>query len=146
MKPYLHASVEGISTFFAELATFDQGIADADAAFISGGLTKNTTTLEEVQNKLNNDISEAMDYMTVVLTSVLAEKVAILGITIATNCNPLKLIFAGPDLADIASKANEVANAATDLVKGVALINALTELASDTHEFANAFIGNSEQL
>ncbi len=88
----------------------------------------------------------SMDYMTVVLTSVLAEKVAILGITIATNCNPLKLIFAGPDLADIASKANEVANAATDLVKGVALINALTELASDTHEFANAFIGNSEQL
>ena len=142
----LLASVEGLSAFFGDLSRFDQGIADADAAFISGELQKYTASLNGVEEKLEKDLHEAMSHMMAVLSARLAEKITVLGMKIATNCNPLKLLFTGPDIADIAALANEVADAGADLAKGIALIAPLTELASDSENFANAFIGNSEQL
>lgn len=142
----LEASISGISTYLGELAAYDQGIADADAAFISGELQKYTTTLSDVQEKLETDLHEAMSYMMAVQGARLGEKVGELALSIATNANPLRAIFTGPDLTEIASLANDVADAGANVAKAVALIASLTELADDSEKFADAFIGNSEQL
>ena len=134
----LQVSIEGISTFFRQLAKFDQGIADADAAFISSELDKYNTTLMKVQDKLMDDFHEAMSYMMDVITSKLVRKIALLGMKMATNCNPIKLLFTGPNIVDIATLANEVADAGVDVSIASALIHSLTELADDSDTFANA--------
>jgi hypothetical protein len=119
----LQASFSGISQYFEGLARFDEGIAAADVAFIQGELDKYTTSLATVETKLEGDMRKAMNFMIGVLTANLAEHIAAtLAILIATNCNPLKLIFNGPDLKDIAEKAAEIANAGAKFTKGIALI------------------------
>jgi hypothetical protein len=142
----LESSTVGISKYLGDMAKFDQGIAEADAGFIKGSLENYTIALREVENKLTTDLLEAQKYMVGVLAANLAEKVVLLGVSVATNSNPLKLIFSGPDVVDIVERANDIADATVDLVHGMALINAVINLAWDSSEFSEAFLGNEQQI
>ena len=118
----LESSTAGISKFLGDMAKFDQGIAAADAGFIKGSLENYTISLRDVENKLTTDLLEAQQYMVGVLAAALAEKVVLLGVSVATNSNPLKLIFSGPDVVDIVERANDIADATVDTLHGMALI------------------------
>ncbi|KAK3751018.1 hypothetical protein QZH41_020174 [Actinostola sp. cb2023] len=142
----LQASVSGISTFFKGLAKFDQGIASADAAFLKDSLDKYSTTLATVETKLTKDIKEAMTLMEAVLAANLAEEIAKLAALVATNSNPLKLLFAGPDVMDGMEQSGKVANAAAELAHGIALFVALDELTEDSLQLRRAFGSNTEQI
>ncbi|KAK3739423.1 hypothetical protein QZH41_004655 [Actinostola sp. cb2023] len=142
----LQASVSGISTYFEGLAKFDQGIASADAAFLKDSLDKYTTTLAKVETKLTKDIKEAMTLMEVILAANLAEEAAKLAALILTNSNPLKLIFAGPDVMDVLDQSGKVANAAAELAHGIALFVALDDLTKDSLQLRRAFGSNAEQI
>ena len=142
----LESSTAGISKFLGDMAKFDQGIAAADAGFIKGSLENYTISLRDVENKLTTDLLEAQQYMVGVLAAALAEKVVLLGVSVATNSNPLKLIFSGPDVVDIVERANDIADATVDTLHGMALIDAVINLAWDSSEFSQAFIGNDQQI
>ncbi|KAK3739892.1 hypothetical protein QZH41_007731 [Actinostola sp. cb2023] len=142
----MQASVSGISTFFEGLAKFDQVIASADAAFLKDSLDKYTTTLATVETKLTKDIKEAMTLMEVVLAANLAEEAAKLAALILANSNPLKLIFAGPDVMDVLDQSGKVANAAAELAHGIALFVALDDLTKDSLQLRRAFGSNAEQI
>ncbi|KAK3739422.1 hypothetical protein QZH41_004663 [Actinostola sp. cb2023] len=142
----LQASVSGISTFFEGLAKFDQGIAQADADFLKGALETFEKNLTTVETKLTQDIKEAMTLMEVVLVGNLAEEIGELAALVATNSNPLKLIFAGPDVTQIMNQAQTVANAATKLAKGTTLYMAQDDLYKDSRKLRSAFAGNSLQI
>ncbi|KAK3748545.1 hypothetical protein QZH41_001373 [Actinostola sp. cb2023] len=142
----LQASVSGISKYFEGLAKFDQGIATADAGFLKGELDKYETSLKTVESKLKKDINEAMRLMGAVLAANLLMEIAKLVALVATNSNPLKLIFAGPDISDIMDQTGKVADATSNLVKGAALIVALDDLTQHSLKLRAAFGANTIQI
>ncbi|KAK3736367.1 hypothetical protein QZH41_006142 [Actinostola sp. cb2023] len=142
----LKASVGGISDYFQGLARFDQGIADADIGFLKGELDKYEQKLRKFEGTLKADIKTAMGLMVGMLTANLAEQSVLLAMKALENSNPLKLIFSGPDVKDTMEQAGKVADAATQLAKGAALLVALDDVAQDSAQLGTAFIGNKKQI
>lgn len=81
-----------------------------------------------------------------VLAANLAEQIAILAAVLLANSNPLKLAFSGPDIKDMMEQSGKVADAASQVKYGLALINALKDLTDDSMELQKAFIGNKNQI
>jgi len=99
-----------------------------------------------VQNQIISGMTEGMGYMTAILSINLIENAAKLAAVIIANSNPLKAIFTSPDAADIADRAGEVADSASEVVRGAALFKALFHLNDDTIDICNDFRKNAKQL
>jgi len=102
--------------------------------------------LRKVEGTLKADIKTAMGLMVGMLTANLAEQSVLLAMKALENSNPLKLIFSGPDVKDTMEQAGKVADAATQLAKGAALLVALDDVAQDSAQLGTAFIGNKKQI
>ena len=145
----LRAPVSGISSYFSGLADYDEGIANADVAFIQGELEKYETATRDVDEKLKEEFRTAMGLMEATALANLVEEAALLVARIVENCNPLRVIFGGSEPGDIIEQSAEVANAASKVVRAMALFLSLERLQLDSREITDAFVGensNSAQL
>ena len=140
----LEASVSGISAYFQEITKYDKGIADKDTFFIRGELHKYENTLAFVEKKLNKDIGRAMRLMIVMVGANLAEQIIYLATKIAENCNPIKVIFTGVNVGDILEQTGKVADTATDVVKGSALLVSVFELSEDSQSYLELLIDQKQ--
>ena len=139
----LDQSIKGISSYFRGLARYDEGIANADVAFLQAELDKYETNIADIEKRLKNDFITAIALMVETASLNLAEDITLLIVTIAENSNPLGLIFGGTKPADIMLQSAKLANTATDVVKGTALLISLDNLASDSSEIGKAFNGEN---
>ena len=139
----LRASVSGISSYFSSLASYDEGIANADVVFIQGELDKYETATSEVETRLKEEFSTAMGYMLATAWGNFIEQSALLVARIVENCNPLRVIFGGSEPGDIIEKAGDVANAASTLARATALFASLDSLQADSVLITEAFVGEN---
>ncbi|XP_068713476.1 uncharacterized protein [Montipora foliosa] len=145
----LRASVSGISSYFSSLANYDEGIANADVAFIQGELDKYETATAKVETRLKEEFSTAMDYMLATALGNFIEQAALLVTRIAENCNPVRVIFGGSTPGEIIEQAASVANAASKVVRATTLFISLERLYLDSLLITEAFLGensNRDQL
>ena len=139
----LRASVSGISSYFSSLANYDEGIANADVAFIQGELDKYETATAKVETRLKEEFSTAMDYMLAIALGNFIEQSALLVARIVENCNPVRVIFGGSEAGDIVEQAALVANAASKVVRATTLFISLERLYSDSLLITEAFVGEN---
>ncbi|XP_068713477.1 uncharacterized protein [Montipora capricornis] len=139
----LRASVSGISSYFSSLASYDEGIANADVAFIQGELDKYETALRNVEQSLKDQFTTAMALMQATALANLVEEAALLVVKIIENCNPLRVIFGGSEPGDIIEKAADVANAASKVVRATALFDSLDRLQADSLLITVSFVGEN---
>lgn len=142
----LEASVSGISNYFKNLAEYDEGIADADVAFIQGELTRFEQNMTDVENQVKDSLKKLLKQTEILTGANVAEKAALLALKMTENSNPLKLLVSSPDLKEIAELSGEIANAATDVVKASALLRNFDALVQDSLKITEAFYKNKEQL
>lgn len=140
----LEASVTGISSYFTELATYDEGIADKDILFIKGQLGNVEDKLKLVQGKLEKNFNTLGTLTVTVTLANFIEETATLVARIAENCNPLRVIFGGSEPGDIAEQMGKVADAQSKAVKGGALKIAAESLYSDSEKFNQAFFNGDK--
>ena len=139
----LRASVSGISSYFSSLANYDEGIANADVAFIQGELDKYETATSKVETRLKEEFSTAMEYMLATALGNFIEQAALLVARIVENSNPLRVIFGGSAPGDVIEQAALVANAASKVVRATALFISLERLHSDSLLITEAFVGEN---
>lgn len=87
-----------------------------------------------------------MELMQATLLANVAEEVTKLTFSVAANSNPLKAILTSPDMADMADRAGKVANAASELVKGTAIVVNILELYRDSSKLVKALQENADQI
>lgn len=142
----LRTAVKGISKYFHGLAKYDQGIAQADVTFLSDKLKKfdeDATTLSE---KLEKDIKAAMTALLATQVAQVIEESTILGLKIAQQMNPLKVIFSGVEAGEVYEQTAEVARAVQELARGSALMDNLYKVYDDTKCLAKDFRDNANQI
>ena len=115
----MEAQVRGISSYFKGIASFEQGIANADVDFIK-------------RRKVNDDVRKAMIAMTSLLTTQLVEETIELVAKIAEESNPIAAIFTGVDAQEIRDQVTKVADAAPQLAHGISRVANLNGLTTDT--------------
>lgn len=142
----LKASVSGISSYFQGVARFDEGIADKDVLFIQGEIEKFNTSIIAVVNEVKENIREVMGLVQAQMDLTLATELIDLALVVAENCNPMKLLFSGPDLDEIAEATNAVAEASVDSQHIFALKVAAEELGNSAKEITLALYNNQDQI
>lgn len=142
----LRAEVKGISNYFNGIATFDQGIADADVAFINGKLEEFNTSFARLSDKLKSDMTEIVAATVTILGVEVAEMTVKLVAKIASESNPIKAIFAGVDPEGLLEAIADLAKAAANLARGISLAAHLGGLGNDTTSIARDLQDNQNQI
>ena len=118
----LQTAVKGISGYFKGLAEYDQGIAQADVTFLKDKLKEFDNRAGTLYRKLEKDVQGAMKALITAQAFQVAEESLILGLKMAENSNPLKVIFGGVEAGDIYEQTAGVVRAIAEAGKGVALM------------------------
>lgn len=143
----LRAQVNGISNFFKGVATYDEGKASADVAFIQDKLTEFDGTFRSVTNKMETQLVDIMDKLRTILKVNLAEETGKLVAMVAENCNPLKAIFGGTDPAAMMDQAAKVAKAAGDYAKSLTMFSEMEgNVIPTTTELGTKLRDNQNQI
>lgn len=138
--------VDGISSYFYELAKYDQGIANQDKAFLKGKLDDFKTLSSTLSQKVERDTKDIMIAANTALAAQLAQEIAILAAQIANHLNPFKVIFTGVEVADMYEQAGEIARAAQELAHGIALFATFSTVYNDMATIAAKFQENRNQI
>lgn len=142
----LRAEVKGISEYFKGVAKFDEGITDADQAFITTKLDEFKDSYGKIEKKLNDDMKGILDVTNTILGIEVADKAASLVAKILLESNPVKMIFAGADAAGIKEATDELGQASANLAKGITLAVKLVDLGNDARDITTALEDNQEQI
>ena len=142
----LQIAVKGISGYFKGLAEYDQGIAQADVTFLKDKLKEFDNRAGTLSRKLEKDVQGAMKALITAQALQVAEESLILGLKIAENSNPLKVIFGGVEAGDICEQTVGVARAIAEAGKGVALMVNLASVYEDLSALARDFKDNAAQI
>lgn len=131
-------SVSGISKFLQGLATYDEAIADADRRFILDKLNKFKQECGKLFQKMYNHIRSPLD--------ATGYKSILKSFSVATCANPIKLIFSGPEVADILQLTAKVARLSPKNIKAKKMNSALIDISRDTRDLNNAFLKNKIKI
>lgn len=142
----LQTAVTGISKYFHGLATYDQGIAEADVTYLTDKLNDYSTRMDTLSKKLQKDMRAAMAALKTAQVLQAIEEVVLLKLKIAENLNPLKALFGGVSAGDIYEQSVEVARAFQELTRSIALLANLESAYTDTMNLAKAFTDNTGQI
>ena len=142
----LQTAVKGISGYFKGLAEYDQGIAQADVTFLKDKLKEFDNRAGTLYRKLEKDVQGAMKALITAQALQVAEESLILGLKIAENSNPLKVIFGGVEAGDIYEQTAGVVRAIAEAGKGVALMVNLASVYEDFSALARDFKDNAAQI
>ena len=142
----LQTAVKGISGYFKGLAEYDQGIAQADVTFLKDKLKEFDNRAGTLSRKLEKDVQGAMKALITAQALQVAEESLVLGLKIAENSNPLKVIFGGVEAGDIYEQTAGVARAIAEAGKGVALMVNLASVYEDLSALARDFKDNAAQI
>ena len=142
----LQTAVKGISGYFKGLAEYDQGIAQADVTFLKDKLKEFDNRAGTLSRRLEKDVQGAMKALITALALQVAEESLVLGLKIAENSNPLKVIFGGVEAGDTYEQTAGVARAIAEAGKGVALMVNLASVYEDLSALARDFKDNAAQI
>ena len=142
----VQSGFDGLKKHFQQEASFDKSIAKADIAFINAEITKYTKSLEYLTRRVFELVGYILKNTMGAVIGDAAEKLVHLLVVIASAFNPLKWLFDGGSVVEIAEAAAELAQAAAKVVLSVTFMTAWSNLLYLSSHFATALADNQAYL
>ncbi len=135
-----------LKNYFVQLQRFNNNKARADIAFIDDWITKYRGTVSTLVRENSNSLTYLLKAVHRGVIAEVAEKTAAMALAIAEACNPLKTLFGGSSLGDIASATAEWTVAVSNLNIANNLMDQMQTLINKATDMGTRFAGNSDYI
>ena len=146
LKQHLTQKFTELRSYFEQVDTFNQRIAQADIGFIDGRLDTYQSELNRISVTMKRDLKTILESAIAIATGDVVQRTIELAVALIDGANPLKAIFGEGSLQDIYDAAANLANAIANLAKAVNLHSAFNELRTKTKQISDGFSANDEFL
>ncbi len=135
-----------LKNYFLQLESFSNNKATKDVEFIDGWIQRYSTSVGQLVTETGDSLGNLLTAAVAGAIAEVAEKAAAMALAIAEACNPLKSIFGGSSLGDIASATAEWTTAMGELNMAKNLKDQLKTLIEKSKDLGERFSKNSDVI